>query len=80
MKRQTNDTLDDQNMHVDCRKWKKGRSTQLTFNPRIGSIDTICVDFQEDLMMAASEEQGEGKKKKRKQKCLGILSVVLMIV
>ncbi|KAI8340574.1 WD40-repeat-containing domain protein [Chlamydoabsidia padenii] len=40
------------------RKWEKGRGTLLTFNPKIGSIDDIQVDFEEDLMMAASKEQG----------------------
>jgi hypothetical protein len=62
-----------QTLHLDCRKWEKGRATQLTFDPRIGYIDTICVDFQEDFMMAASEEQGKTRKWKeiaKNTKCL----------
>ncbi|ORZ25409.1 quinon protein alcohol dehydrogenase-like superfamily [Absidia repens] len=40
------------------RKWEKGRGTLMTFNPKIGSVDTIFVDFENHFMMAASKEQG----------------------
>ncbi|CAO3577746.1 unnamed protein product [Absidia cylindrospora] len=40
------------------RKWEKGRGTLMTFNPKIGSVDTIFVDFENNFMMAASKEQG----------------------
>ncbi|KAI8098608.1 WD40-repeat-containing domain protein [Halteromyces radiatus] len=40
------------------RKWEKGRGTLMTFNPKIGSIDRIFVDFENSFMMAASKEQG----------------------
>ncbi|KAI8333063.1 WD40-repeat-containing domain protein [Chlamydoabsidia padenii] len=40
------------------RKWEKGRGRLLTFNPKIGSIDNLFVDFDNSFMMAASKEQG----------------------
>ncbi|SAL95327.1 hypothetical protein [Absidia glauca] len=40
------------------RKWEKGRGRLLTFNPKIGSIDGLLVDYDNSFMMVASEEQG----------------------
>jgi hypothetical protein len=41
------------------RKWEKGRGRLLTFNPKIGSIDGLLVDYDNSFMMVASEEQGK---------------------
>ncbi|KAI8381511.1 WD40-repeat-containing domain protein [Radiomyces spectabilis] len=40
------------------RKWEKGRGAILRFSPKIGSLDTMFVDFDHASMVAASAEQG----------------------
>ncbi|KAG0170173.1 hypothetical protein DFQ30_002806 [Apophysomyces sp. BC1015] len=40
------------------RKLEKGRGTIMSFNPKVGPIDDIFVDFESSLMVAASTEQG----------------------
>ncbi|CAO3638319.1 unnamed protein product [Cunninghamella blakesleeana] len=40
------------------RKWEKGRGAIMTFNPKIGSIDEVFVNFKDPSMLAASKEQG----------------------
>jgi WD40 repeat protein len=40
------------------RKWTKGRGTVVSFNPKVGSIDGMHVDFEEYMMIAASKQDG----------------------
>ncbi|KAF7729024.1 hypothetical protein EC973_005055 [Apophysomyces ossiformis] len=40
------------------RKLEKGRGTVLSFNPKLGSIDDVFVDFENSWMMVSSTDQG----------------------
>ncbi|GAN09071.1 hypothetical protein MAM1_0241d08593 [Mucor ambiguus] len=44
------------------RKWTKGRGNVMTFNPKIGSLEAMQVDFDDTTMLVASTEHGVAAK------------------
>lgn len=54
--------LDSYNMK---RKWERGRGMILLFEPRVGPIDKVHVDFKESWMLAGSLERGKSMIVKR---------------
>ncbi|KAI9478261.1 MAG: quinon protein alcohol dehydrogenase-like superfamily [Benjaminiella poitrasii] len=44
------------------RKWTKGRGTVMSFNPKIGSLESMQVDFEDSSMLVASAEHGVAAK------------------
>ncbi|KAL7332298.1 hypothetical protein PS15p_204360 [Mucor circinelloides] len=44
------------------RKWTKGRGNVMTFNPKIGSLEAMQVDFEDSAMLVASTEHGVAAK------------------
>lgn len=44
------------------RKWTKGRGNVMTFNPKIGSLEAMQVDFDDTVMLVASTEHGVAAK------------------
>ncbi|KAG1063681.1 hypothetical protein G6F42_027159 [Rhizopus arrhizus] len=44
------------------RKWTKGRGNVMTFNPKIGSLEAMQVDFEDSVMLVASTEHGVAAK------------------
>ncbi|CDH57937.1 hypothetical protein RO3G_13583 [Lichtheimia corymbifera JMRC:FSU:9682] len=42
------------------RRWEKGRGTVIQFNPKVGSIKGLAVDYENSTMLVASAEQGLG--------------------
>ncbi|KAL9540747.1 hypothetical protein MBANPS3_009514 [Mucor bainieri] len=44
------------------RKWTKGRGNVMTFNPKIGSLEAMQVDFEDTTMLVASTEHGVAAK------------------
>lgn len=40
------------------RKWEKGRGTVLVFDPKIGPLDSIYVNFQNSWMLSGTLDRG----------------------